>query len=166
LVLEAEAEVEAEAEDPGDDAPEKAPLKPETKRTRARWALGALLLLVAVLVGLTLRGLRDGPQPVSMNADGRAATTGPAQESPIAGPRVTPGLADETPPWRATPENTGALPAGTVPAWRVNPPRPDPSTPLPPPPIEPPNPAEHRPPMHNPGGVNGDRPERPVPPQE
>jgi hypothetical protein len=143
---------------------EKAPVKPEPKRTRARWALGALLLAVALLVGLTLHGLREGPQPVAKDADSRAATAGPANESSIAGPRVPPGLADETPPWQATPENTGALPAGTVPAWQVHPPRPDPSAPLPPAPVEPPNPAEHRPPIHNPGGVNGDRPERTVEP--
>lgn len=30
-------------------------------------------------------------------------------------------------------------------------------------PVEPPNPATHRPPMDNPGGVNRDRPPRPVP---
>jgi hypothetical protein len=147
--------------DPGDDAAEKATVKPEPKPTRARWVLGALLLPVILIVALTLHGLRDGPQPVSTDAAGRAATTGPATESPIAGPRVSPGLADETPPWRARPESTSALPAGTVPAWRVNPPPPDPSPPLPPAPIEPPNPAKHRPPLHNPGGVDGDRPARP-----
>ncbi len=146
--------------------PQKATVKPEPGPTRARWALGGSLLAVALLVGLTLHGLRDGPPPVSTDTDGRAATTGAATALPIAGRRVSPGVAAETPPWRATPGNTSALPAGTVPAWRVKPPPPDRSTPLPPAPVEPPNPAEHRPPVHNPGGVNRDRPERRVPGRE
>jgi hypothetical protein len=77
--------------------------------------------------------------------------------------RAAGSLADETPPWKATPNNTPALPEGTVPTWEVDPPPPDPSAPLPPDPVDPPNPAEHRPPLHNPGGVNGDRPPRLVP---
>jgi hypothetical protein len=66
------------------------------------------------------------------------------------------------PPWEATPQNTPPVPPGHIPAWQVKPPRPDP-TPPPPPPVPPPDPATHRPPMHNPGGVDGDRPPRPVP---
>ena len=133
------------------------------KRTAARWALGGLALAVALLVGLTLRGLRDGPEPASTDTDGRAGATRPGTESRTARPGAPLELPDETPPWRATPGNTSALPAGTVPAWQVHPPAPDPSPPLPPAPVEPPNPAQHRPPMHNPGGVDRDRPARPVP---
>jgi hypothetical protein len=125
----------------------------------SRWILGALFAVTAVLAGLTLHGLsgsRDNARPESSAG---AASTGAASSAP-----AMPGQAGtETPPWQASPQNTTALPPGTVPAWQVNAPPPDPAQPLPPPPREPPNPAVHRPPMDNPGGVNGDRPERPVP---
>jgi hypothetical protein len=121
--------------------------------------LGALFAVAALLAGLTLQGLRspsDSPRPESSAG---AASSGAAAATP-----ALPGQpGSETPPWQANPQNTTTLPPGTVPAWQVNPPPPDPSLPLPPPPREPPNPAVHRPPMDNPGGVNGDRPERPVP---
>jgi hypothetical protein len=108
-----------------------------------RWILIALAAAVALLVALTLRGLHG------------------TSESPAAAPPRAQGTT-ETPPWQATPSNTANLPPGTVPASQVNPPPPDPSTPLPPPPREPPNPAVDRPALDNPGGVNGDRPERVV----
>jgi hypothetical protein len=136
-------------------------MKPLMKRIRARWPLGALALAVALLVGVTVHGLRDPPRPPSTDAGRRTvpAAPPPSVVSRAAGSE----LADETPPWKATPNNTPALPEGTVPPWEVDPPPPDPSAPLPPDPVDPPNPAEHRPPLHNPGGVNGDRPPRPVP---
>lgn len=126
---------------------------------KPRWILAGLFAVAALLVGLTLQGLygsteRPQPEPGNANAPSRASAAGPG----------VPGQpTKETPPWQATPQNTTTLPPGTVPAWQVDPPPPDPSLPLPPPPREPPNPALQRPPMDNPGGVNGDRPERTVP---
>lgn len=124
----------------------------------SRWILGVLFAVAALLAGLTLQGLhgssdRVTPEPSNAGAAARASTAGPA----------VPGQTTEMPPWQATPQNANALPPGTVPAWQVDPPPPDPAQPLPPPPREPPNPALHRPAMDNPGGVNGDRPERAVP---
>jgi hypothetical protein len=110
--------------------------------------LGGLLVAVAVLVGLTVSGLREEPAPPS--ASRRASPPASAGAE----------LARETPPWQTPPATKEPLPAGTVPVWRVDPPRPDPSAPMPAAVVEPPNPATHRPPMDNPGGVNGDRPER------
>jgi hypothetical protein len=115
---------------------------------KPRLLLIGLAVAVALLVVLTLQGLRDSP------SDGAA--------QPPSAPATPAKVRTETPPWQATPSNTTDLPPGTVPAWQVDPPRPDPSTPLPPPPREPPNPALHRPALDNPGGVNGDRPERAV----
>jgi hypothetical protein len=74
------------------------------------------------------------------------------------GARVS--LTDETPPWESTPETIGPVPPHHVSAWKVRVPRPGADGPLPTPPHEPPDPATYRPPMDNPGGVNGDRPER------
>lgn len=124
-----------------------------TKRT-TWWVLGGLFVAVAALIALTLQGLRSSDD----RGSAQKSVTEPSRTSGAA-----PGVPSETPPWQATPENTTTLPPGTVPAWRVNPPPPDPNAPLPPPPKEPPNPALNRPPMDNPGGVNGDRPERKVP---
>lgn len=119
----------------------------------ARWMLGALMLAVVVLVGLTLHGLRDPRVAIRTPVTGSAARAlHPGSGAPM--------LESETPPWQATPDNTSAALPGTVPTRRVDPPRPDPSIRMPLPPVEPPNPAQHRPPLHNPGGVNGDRPER------
>jgi hypothetical protein len=66
-------------------------------------------------------------------------------------------------PWEVTAENAKPAPPGFIPAASVRPPQPDPATPEPPRPVEPPNPTAYRPPTDNPGGVNGDRPPRPVP---
>lgn len=124
----------------------------------ARWVFAGLFVAAAVFVGLTLQGLRGSNEH---------ATAQPAnakvQPSAPRSPGAPEDRRDETPPWQATPQNTTALPPGTVPAWQVNPPPPDPSAPLPPPAHEPPNPATHRPSMDNPGGINGDRPERTAP---
>lgn len=97
-----------------------------------------------------LRPLRPPHPPVrSVHAD-------------LSAPGTPVPLPPEISPWEATPDNTPPLPEGQVPAWEVKPPPPDPSVPPPPAPREPPDPASYRPPMDNPGGVNGDRPERPV----
>ncbi len=62
--------------------------------------------------------------------------------------------------WETSPQ-----PRGYVPASIIDPP-PPPRAPPPPPPRAPPNPIANRPTMYNPGGINGDRPERPVPGQQ
>lgn len=55
----------------------------------------------------------------------------------------------------------GPLPPHHVPASAIRrPPTPSMPVPVPRPPAEP---SRHRPPLHNPGGVNGDRPERASP---
>jgi hypothetical protein len=112
--------------------------------------LGALALTVALLVGLTVDGLRE-----ESSRGTRAAARASRAELPSA---------TEPAPWHAAAdEPVSELPPGTVPVSRIDPPRPDLAMPLPQRPVEPPNPALHRPPMDNPGGVNGDRPERPSP---
>ncbi|HEX5058878.1 MAG TPA: hypothetical protein VFV99_05930 [Kofleriaceae bacterium] len=126
---------------------------------RAVWLLAGLCVAVALLVVLTLQGLRSSTEPAKPS--NAAVPTTPSRAT--ATPGTTPAVPDETPPWKTTPQTTGTLPPGTVPAWQVNPPPPDPSTPPPPAPREPANPALHRPAMDNPGGVNGARPERKVP---
>ncbi len=127
---------------------------------KSRWILIGLAAAVVVLVVLTLRGLRASNEPVTTVPRNAPATTTSAPASK--GAAAVTNVANETPPWQATPESTPTLPPGTVPAWKVSPPPPDPSLSPPSPPREPPNPALHRPSMDNPGGVNGDRPERTV----
>lgn len=99
---------------------------------------------------LTRGGGTAGPGR-SPDADER-----PAGLTTAAGPRV--GVPRATPAWLAQPDEASELAEGYVPAWQVQPPAPTEWTP--PAPREPPNPIEHQPPMENPGGVNGDRPER------
>ncbi|HEY3353531.1 MAG TPA: hypothetical protein VGQ83_09800 [Polyangia bacterium] len=135
-----------------------------------RLALVAGVVVLGVLVGLLLEGLYrtrpvdEAKAAAAPQAAGPAAA--PAPRPPAAGPALTGAAAvtpeKQIPPWEATPANTPPPPPGHIPAWVVKPPRPEPSAP-PAPPVEPPDPATHRPPMHNPGGVNGDRPPRPVP---
>lgn len=97
-------------------------------------------------------------RPVGISSPAPAPTTAPSTEARKSGapPR-------ELKPWEATKENSPPVPKGHIPAWQVNPPPPPPPSPPWPPPREPPDPQIHRPPMHNPGGVDGDRPPRPVP---
>jgi hypothetical protein len=53
----------------------------------------------------------------------------------------------EAAPWDETPLTQPTVPEHHLAAWKVKPPRPD----------------DHPPEVENPGGVNGDRPARPVP---
>ena len=114
---------------------------PQAKRTV--WILAALAAAVALLLGVTLRGLRSADD-AAPREDLRAA-----ESSAAPSPRrlvATSTLADETPPWEVKPTTAASsLPPGSVPAWKVNPPPPEPRTP--PTPHEPLNPAVHRPPM-------------------
>ena len=94
----------------------------------------------------------------------RAARTGepwaqtPASPVFVTGQRATP--VGNT-PGAATTRDGWSTTEDTVAASDPAPPRLDlPPLPEPPPP---PDPQTTRPPMHNPGGVNGDRPPRPVP---
>lgn len=141
---------------------------------------GLALVAAGTFAALSLGDLRRDPRRVgAIAAPGDGAETGRASflrpirhvgadgvRPSLDGtnpPTSAPPLPPETPPWEATPENTPPVAEGFVPAWKVRPPPPDPSVPPPPAPREPPEPARHRPPMDNPGGVNGDRPERPMP---
>lgn len=109
--------------------------------------LAALAVAVVVLVALTLRGLRDDSSPAPNAA--RTARSVAVAASPSTAWQAPIGTEESDP-----------MP-GTVPVSQLDPPRPDPAMPMPVLPAPPPNPALHRPPMDNPGGVNGDRPERP-----
>lgn len=127
---------------------------------KARWLVGGLIVIAAALAVLTLRGLRE---PTGAATRTPAGASGAERAGKATSPAATPG-APEVPPWQASAApRAGELLPGTVPVSAVNPPPPDPDAPMPPPPVEPPNPALHRPPMDNPGGVDGDRPPRPVP---
>jgi len=123
--------------------------------TGQKTLLGAMGLAVAVLVGLTVHGLREDPTRASAT---KATAETPAMTDTGGVPRHA-----ETPPWQTPRDSKEPLPPGSVPVWRVDPPPPDRAAPMPAAPVEPPNPATHRPAMDNPGGVNGDRPERAVP---
>jgi outer membrane biosynthesis protein TonB len=133
----------------------------------ARLLLLGGLLVVGVLVGLLVENLYRGrPAPTGETAPAvTAARTAPrlyAPTAPLAAARADAAPEPPTiPPWESTPQNTPTVPPGHIPAWQVKSPRPE-VTP-PPTPVPPPDPASHRPPMHNPGGVDGDRPPRPVP---
>ena len=109
--------------------------------------LATLVIVVVVLVGLTVHGLREDSSPASVSREAKTA-------SPLA--------SAETTPWQAAASPETILP-GTVPVSQIDPPRADPAMPMQALPAPPPNPALHRPPMDNPGGVDGDRPARTVP---
>lgn len=143
-----------------------------------RWgiiAMGAFGLVTAgTFAALTLAGLRphattgavhegaSSAQSSSLVIIRHRSATPTSLGGGLRAPNAPVELTDATPPWQTTPENSPPLPAGYVPAWVVKPPAPDPNGALPEP-VEPPDPLTTPPPMDNPGGVNGDRPERPVP---
>jgi len=143
-------------------------MKPQPKRNTARWKVGALLVTaalvgLALLVGLTPQGLREGVPPLGTLLDRKTAATGASTAAASSAAQVVrPSRTPEIPPWNATPQDTSDLPAGAIPAWQVNA-QPPPPSPPPPPPPEPQNPALQRPAMHSPAGVDGDRPKRTVP---
>jgi hypothetical protein len=120
---------------------------------------------LALLCGLIFDQLYRTRSPT-----GPPVATGPrAQETSVfaGGPQATAAAAPrplprERQPWEAK-RGDAPVPQHHVPAWAVNPPRPDPNEAPPRPSQEPPGSPDYRPPTHNPGGVNGDRPARPVP---
>jgi hypothetical protein len=114
-------------------------------RRAAAWALGALLVAVALLLALTLRGARSSRERAAPDLIETSKRQAPSSDGPAAPAK----LAEEVPPWEVKPGAAPALPPGTVPAWQVDPPPPDRLTPRPPP-QEPPNPALHRPAMQSP----------------
>jgi hypothetical protein len=129
---------------------------PQTPRRGSRPLVllaGVLLVAAAVGIGLELQHRRDD---AAAGAGGSDATGSGSRSGGRPGAKVPP-------PWEATPDNSPPVPKGQIPAWVVKPPRPDPTLQPPPVPHPPPDPAVFQPPMHNPGGVNGDRPPRPVP---
>jgi hypothetical protein len=137
----------------------------KSKPNIARWALGGLVLAVVLLYGFTVHRIGERPQAASADIEDREGRVESRSRTRSRAPTkraavVEPLPAHETAPWQAT---EVALPPGSVPVAHVDPPPPDPHVVLPPPPVEPSNPALHRPPLHNPGGVDRDRPPRPVP---
>lgn len=141
----------------------------------ARGLIGGALVLLA---GAGVYSMSGGSNSTSAPppAAGGAAPASPVSAS-VPFSRTTPAATPEPrarapeadgpaalEPWQVSRENTPPPPEGYVPAWKVRPPRPEQLSQVPlPPPREPPEPSLHRPPVENPGGVNGDRPARPVP---
>jgi hypothetical protein len=141
----------------------------------ARGLIGGALVLLA---GAGVYSVSGGSGPTSVPPP---AAAGGAPASPVSAslpssrppPAATAEPREQAPeaagpaplePWQVSRENTPPPPEGYVPAWKVRPPRPEQLGQVPlPPPREPPEPSLHRPPVENPGGVNGDRPARPVP---
>jgi hypothetical protein len=117
-----------------------------------------VLVVVAIAVFVIDRSVSRPPGASSVSAAPAAVAeegTPTATPAPIAeGTRRSEAKRDEAAP---SPESR------FIPAWKVNLPPSDPNTPQPPLPAEPPDPRTTRLPMHNPGGINGDRPERKVP---
>lgn len=110
----------------------------------------------------------ETPDQVSLSAktDGvrsRRAPTVPGDRPRIDDPAQNLGddINEGVPVPTMTREEMKAL--GYTPADEMEPLREEPPSPEPPPPVEPPEPSLFRPPMHNPGGVDGDRPPRPIP---
>jgi len=126
----------------------------------ARW----LLLGSSVLLGVTMAFLLESLHRTSPRFASQP-TMADVQPTPIpaASQLVKPvPLAKQILPWDSRRQDSPSAPE-YIPAWKVNPPRPDPNALPPPRPVEPTNPQLTKPPRDNPGGVNGDRPERPVP---
>lgn len=136
------------------------------QRMLRRCSLGALIPAGALYYGLTSPQTADRAQVSPKIGDGADVALGSATRRIGDPPPDSSGLAVQFPnealPWEIRHEQT-VLPPGTVPVSAVAPPPPDPAAPLPPAPVEPRNPAQHRPPTHNPGGIDADRPSRPVP---
>jgi hypothetical protein len=148
---------------------ERGTVTAKSNRVRKVGIAGATLALCAT-AGLVLSELYPKsvhrPQPASEQAaDEKSSASQLAQ--PASKQAADERPPDTTPkeilPWEVTAENAKPAPPGFIPAASVRPPQPDPATPEPPRPVEPPNPTAYRPPTDNPGGVNGDRPPRPVP---
>lgn len=130
---------------PVESAPERPPLPVARLLGIGLLALVAVFVPTRFLIHTNRYGFEKDPRP-----------SGPV--TPIASSDPYP---DGVAPWEANPRNTTSVPDHTLPAWIVKPPRPgDFHEPQRLPTHEPANPATHRPPDQNPGGVNGDRPER------
>ena len=131
--------------------------------TKKRILFAGLFSAIVALGSLASSGHRSATGPTPTPAS--SARTHPAPEpllSWLATPNdVSDDVSDDVP------DDVPALllPAGAVQVDHVNPPPPPPAmyAPPPPAPTSPPNPATNRPPRDNPGGVNSDRPARPVP---
>lgn len=139
--------------------------KGQIGRRLRRFAFAGGVAGLALLGGLIFDQLYrtrspTGP-PVASGPEARDTAVFARGPQPSAAGSMRP-LAKEQQPWEAK-RGEAPVPPHHVPAWAVNPPRPDRNEAPPPPSKEPSGAPDYRPPMHNPGGVNGDRPARPVP---
>jgi hypothetical protein len=130
----------------------------------------ALVIIGGAVTWVWTDLLRPRPEPVrpSATAAPRSGETNGKTDPPAAAPAVRPPppAPVEPPPaaqpWNARPGETPPPSEGLAPAWVVKPPPPEPRSDaldgggaVPDPRV--------LPSAENPGGVNGDRPERPVP---
>lgn len=136
--------------------------------------LGACAVLAVAGGWAWWGGSTPGPAPTGPQAPPARTASNPF--APVAAPVTSGPAARESlahledagqplpQPWEVTRDNAPPPPRGHTPAYQVRPPPPDAarasSAPVP---VPRPDPASTRPPMDNPGGVNGDRPPRPVP---
>jgi hypothetical protein len=145
--------------------------EPKPPRRVANGSLIAGGLAVAGLaVGLLVALRPDPPAPASTTRGAPSQEVHTSVSAPVALERETttaaarvqaPDPAAEPRPWES---RSGEDPGpGYIPAWRLNIAPPEQ---VPPPTVnaDRPDPAKYRPSMDNPGGVNGDRPERAMPP--
>ena len=126
-------------------------------KRRIRMAVSAA---VTIALAAVLLAQLPGPRPASRAARSDGEAEGAAPRAPWwsfgFGARAGGGAARA--PWQSQPDDA-PLPPGYVAAWRARPPAPDGDPP--PRPVEPPDPQRVRPPLVNPGGVDGNLPQRP-----
>lgn len=141
-------------------APRKAAKPPARRRPSAlSFVLVAGFIATGVIVGLLLEGLYRKRPAIDDSASAGDKRPGNRARTPRlpasgAGP-ATPADRDDS-GWHAIPEPIVAPAPGEVPTVNG-----DPSA-APPEPVAGPDPSTYRPPTSNPGGVNGDRPPRPI----
>jgi hypothetical protein len=133
--------------------------------SRPQPALPYVIIAATVAIGVALGSMVESIY--------RSPLLSPRVAAPPDSPRLPAGpdralgrpvpLRRDPVPWEAKPSDPPPPSPRYIPAWQVNPPRPDAHLPPPPPPPELPNPQLTTPSKHNPGGVNGDRPARPIP---
>jgi hypothetical protein len=142
-------------------------------RTGERGAAATKIIVLVALIALGVLAalfFQDmGRTKPKRGADADPAATGPVAPSwdrPESEVRMAAPPEAVRPkdikPWEAPEVDPRTLPPGHLTPQQVGITPPDPVV-IPPPPVPPPPPHLHTPPMHNPGGVNGDRPPRPVP---
>jgi len=126
---------------------------------------GVAFVVVGVLVGFLLEGIYRKSPTIDTRTSTEAAKAGePGAPGSSSARRRAPAIGDRATPTRPRAAGDQPLPPGFEPSTPADDPPPDDRYDHPAPESKPPpDPATYRPPMHNPGGVNGDRPPRPIP---